>query len=325
MTAGVAAPVLPPPSVALLESVLSLGSAEPEAHRAATGLEQVAFDRAVTDLVERSLVRLRRTEAGVVRLLPGTPQAVQSFVAVGGLVPQRARRLIRSRDALREVLRTDAPAVGVERVVDPDRLTVRINDLTGRTGQEAISVLAGPPPPDDALAAAAPIDLAMLDRGVTVINIRPLTHLESATVRASSEHLVAAGGRVRFVGSTPHRIVVFDRRTAVVPLDNGSPRLGALIITQALLVRSLHFLAVSLFRHGRPYDEVAESDQIYRPTAVDLRVLGLMNSGVTDQVAAREMGVTDRQFRRYVAQILEQLGASSRFQAGVRAYERGWL
>jgi DNA-binding NarL/FixJ family response regulator len=54
-------------------------------------------------------------------------------------------------------------------------------------------------------------------------------------------------------------------------------------------------------------------------------VLMLMSSGVKDEAAARQLNVSDRTYRRHVADILSRLGASSRFQAGVEAVRRGWL
>jgi DNA-binding NarL/FixJ family response regulator len=42
-------------------------------------------------------------------------------------------------------------------------------------------------------------------------------------------------------------------------------------------------------------------------------------------VAARELNVSLRTYRRHVAEILRELGASSRFQAGARAVELGLM
>nr|QLG04854.1 Hypothetical protein [Streptomyces sp.] len=55
------------------------------------------------------------------------------------------------------------------------------------------------------------------------------------------------------------------------------------------------------------------------------QVLGHLRDGHTDRVAAQKMGISYRTYRRRVAEILEGLGAESRFQAGVRASELGLL
>ncbi|TGA92539.1 response regulator transcription factor [Streptomyces palmae] len=55
------------------------------------------------------------------------------------------------------------------------------------------------------------------------------------------------------------------------------------------------------------------------------RILESMRTGNTDEVAAREMQVSLRTYRRHVAEVMRELGANSRFQAGVRAVELGLL
>jgi len=42
-------------------------------------------------------------------------------------------------------------------------------------------------------------------------------------------------------------------------------------------------------------------------------------------VIARKLGVSVRTSRRITAELTQRLGARSRFQAGARAVERGWI
>ena len=44
-----------------------------------------------------------------------------------------------------------------------------------------------------------------------------------------------------------------------------------------------------------------------------------------DEQIARELGLSLRTVRRRVAEVLDELGATSRFQAGVEAVRRGWV
>jgi DNA-binding NarL/FixJ family response regulator len=62
-----------------------------------------------------------------------------------------------------------------------------------------------------------------------------------------------------------------------------------------------------------------------RPAARDRTLLSLMSRGVADGCAARSLGISMRTYRRRVADLMERLGASSRFQAGVLAAGGGWL
>jgi len=54
-------------------------------------------------------------------------------------------------------------------------------------------------------------------------------------------------------------------------------------------------------------------------------VLSTLHAGLTDEAAARNLGISIRTYRRYVAEIMESLGARSRFQAGVNAIARGLM
>ncbi|MDQ2847647.1 MAG: helix-turn-helix transcriptional regulator, partial [Actinomycetota bacterium] len=44
-----------------------------------------------------------------------------------------------------------------------------------------------------------------------------------------------------------------------------------------------------------------------------------------DGVAARRLGISERTMRRRVSAVMELLGATSRFDAGVKAARAGWI
>lgn len=54
-------------------------------------------------------------------------------------------------------------------------------------------------------------------------------------------------------------------------------------------------------------------------------VLRLLASGAKDEAIARNLGVSVRTVTRIVAELTSELGATSRFQAGVLAARLGWL
>ena len=47
--------------------------------------------------------------------------------------------------------------------------------------------------------------------------------------------------------------------------------------------------------------------------------------GAKDEQIARTLGLSLRTVRRRVADLMDDLGAGSRFQAGVEAVRRGWI
>lgn len=48
-------------------------------------------------------------------------------------------------------------------------------------------------------------------------------------------------------------------------------------------------------------------------------VIEMLSEGNTDAVSARKLGMSERQFRRHVSNLMQELGSSSRFQAGIEA------
>jgi DNA-binding NarL/FixJ family response regulator len=61
------------------------------------------------------------------------------------------------------------------------------------------------------------------------------------------------------------------------------------------------------------------------PAAEDAHLLALMAAGLKDEVVARRLGLSLRTVRRRIANLMDELGADTRFQAGLEAARRGWL
>ncbi|MFB7292574.1 LuxR C-terminal-related transcriptional regulator [Actinacidiphila glaucinigra] len=61
------------------------------------------------------------------------------------------------------------------------------------------------------------------------------------------------------------------------------------------------------------------------PAARHREVVRLLASGLTDEAIGRKLGLSDRTVRRIVAELMQQIGADSRFQAGVKMVRLGWL
>ncbi|MGX5189188.1 LuxR C-terminal-related transcriptional regulator [Streptomyces avermitilis] len=76
------------------------------------------------------------------------------------------------------------------------------------------------------------------------------------------------------------------------------------------------------FSGGRPQPRDRGEEEL---TGQEQAVLRLLGEGLTDEVVARKLGVSVRTGRRITAELMGRLGARSRFQAGLRAAQLGWL
>jgi DNA-binding CsgD family transcriptional regulator len=179
------------------------------------------------------------------------------------------------------------------------------------------------------LDASRPLDQRGLRRGIDMRVIHDVAVLEDEMNRTYLRELVSGGAQIRVSRDPLSRMVIMDREVALVPLDPGDSKRGALIVRQPGLVAGFLDLFERLWssaeEHAGP-DAVTEPE----PAAVtvtdqDRRVLQLLASGVTDETSARDLGVSVRHLRRTIARLMDDLGASSRFEAGVEAARRGWI
>jgi DNA-binding CsgD family transcriptional regulator len=172
--------------------------------------------------------------------------------------------------------------------------------------------------------ASRPLDLACEERGVRTRDI----YLESvrnhpatmAYLRWLSEHNV----RVRTVAALPLRMTVFDCKSALIPIDPQDSARGAVLTQSPGMVAALCALFEHTWRIAAPLGEERARDDSGL-TGQEREVLNLLVQGHTDDSVARKLGVSVRTGRRITADLMERLGARSRFQAGARTVERGWL
>ncbi|GLW59333.1 hypothetical protein [Kitasatospora phosalacinea] len=138
-----------------------------------------------------------------------------------------------------------------------------------------------------------------------------------------ARRLVGLGGQVRTAPALPLRLVVLDRETALLPLDPERADTATVLHGRGP-VAALCALFDGLWHSAAPLCHPRGRD-LNGMTAQHYALLRILQQGDTDMVVARKLGVSERTVRRLTAEALEVLGARSRFQAGARAAERGWL
>jgi len=151
--------------------------------------------------------------------------------------------------------------------------------------------------------------------------------------QTSQSELVAvmrANEEVRVSDRVPTKLVIADRRTAMVPIDADSPDPAALVIHSTGLVRSLLSLFDAVWRDAWPLKFASpDADEVVQappgPDEIDLQVLSLLIAGASDALVARQLDVGLRTIQRRVRSLMDATGASSRIQLGWAAHENGWL
>lgn len=131
-----------------------------------------------------------------------------------------------------------------------------------------------------------------------------------------------AGEQIRVLPEVPTRMFVMGATHAVLPEPLGFFDGPLTLVRQQGIVEALGLLFEMMWERASPVPELEQRDG--RP---DLRafLLRQLATGAQDEQIARQLGLSLRTVRRRVADLMSELGADSRFQAGVEAVRRGWL
>ncbi len=143
-------------------------------------------------------------------------------------------------------------------------------------------------------------------------------HEAPDTLRARAE----VGEQIRVLPDLPTRMFIIGTTHAVLPEPMGFTDEPRSLVRQQGLVEALTLLFELMWERAAPVPELDRGEA--RP---DLRrfLLQQLASGAQDEQVARTLGISLRTVRRRVADVLTELGADTRFQAGVEAARRGWL
>lgn len=143
------------------------------------------------------------------------------------------------------------------------------------------------------------------------------------------ERHAAAGAQVKVMGGVPFGVVLADDTAALIDLSqHGERGSGSFLIRRAAVVAGLHALVEVGITRGVPLTPRPGEKGRRKELPLDdrdVRILGLLAAGATDQMIARSIGVSTRTVERRIRFLMEHLGGSTRFQAGVQAARRGWF
>ncbi|OEU87427.1 LuxR family transcriptional regulator [Streptomyces abyssalis] len=235
--------------------------------------------------------------------------------------------LVASLRAERGEVREPA-VVGIEQLTDPPKIRDRIDDLAFFAREEVALVEPAIALRPEEIEQSCPRVLRCLRRGLSVRTVLVRKALDHPPTVAHLRELESHGARVRLVNHTTAKIQMYDRRTAVVPVDPEDATRGALFAQESGLVSNILALFESIWAESEDLGvllgewRAVEEDG---PSELERMVLRAMCSGGKDEAGARDLGVSVRTYRRYIAELMQLLGAGNRPQAALLARERGWI
>ncbi|MFD5767547.1 LuxR family transcriptional regulator [Streptomyces sp. NPDC127049] len=275
--------------------------------------------------------RLVAMEDGSGAPVPFNPEVSFSFLLARAEaeLSRRRREVERAERAVADILAAYAGGPGpahdvVERVTGLDAVRRRLESLAAGAREECLSLLVGGAQLPDTMDASQPLDQLALERGVRIRSIYQESFRNDQPTVDYVRWYCELGGEARTVPVVPLLMVIVDREAALVPVDPGDGRAGALEVRSPGLVHALGVLFDHLWEAGTPFGEAPRRDA-HDLSPQERELVMLLGIGCTDDIAARRLGVSLRTVRRMSSELMSRLGARSRFEAGVRAVKEGWL
>ncbi|WP_078094724.1 helix-turn-helix domain-containing protein [Streptomyces sp. fd1-xmd] len=294
------------------------------------GTTEEAVEASLAELMELGLIWPSHEE-------PRRRVAIRPSLGLGTLIAEREAALLKeqqelqqARTAMLSLMREQEAAQGpretgeIEYLRSLDSTRHRIAELSKDVQSEILALIPKAGLSPESLEASQKLDSEVLARGVSLRTL----YLDSVRNHPATQQyavwLTGLGGEIRTVPTLPMRIIVIDRKTAILPIDLKDSRAGAVLMRDASVIAALVALFERLWESALPLGTSGQRDD-QGLTAQERELLRILASGMTDEAAGKRLGLSLRSVRRIMADLMTRLEARSRFEAGVRAAECGWL
>lgn len=164
-------------------------------------------------------------------------------------------------------------------------------------------------------------EIAALKRGVRVRTLYQHAARRGADTRKYVAAVTAAGAEVRTLDEFFNRLIVVDRRTAVIPSHEGTD--AAMVISDRSLVAYLVDMFERHWERARPF--TSSETSLMRDIATEQRAMTIrmLLEGRADPAGAKRLGVSPRTYAGYVADLKNEFEVETRFQLGYEMGKRG--
>jgi hypothetical protein len=164
------------------------------------------------------------------------------------------------------------------------------------------------------LSGSLELERAVLERGGRILTLYQHSARRSAQTRDYVAAAVDLGLEVRTLDEFFNRIIVIDRRLAIIP--SPSELTTALAIREPTVVAYLVDVFMRSWERARPF--TSRDVSVVKQIAGEQRAMTMrmLVEGYSDPVSAKRLGVSPRTYAGYVADLKEEFDAETRFQLG---------
>jgi DNA-binding CsgD family transcriptional regulator len=234
--------------------------------------------------------------------------------AIRGLVPD-----------WNESLSSTVQEVAVDVLSDQTAIANVLMHYADRCQHELLSVAPGRLPTTRIDGRTRIANLYSLRRGIKTRALYQHTALRDRATRSYLNELADNGAKIRFASSVPGRSLVVDRDVALLPIPTTElGRHGLAVVREPNVISWVVATFEQLWAEASPLEDVIHHQR--DETELDhtrAAILRLMAEGEKDEAISRRLSISVRTCRRHIADYMAQVGATSRFQAGVIAARAG--
>lgn len=165
-----------------------------------------------------------------------------------------------------------------------------------------------------------------LRRGVACRVVYDLASVAERDRLNAIRRLAELGEQARVVPRLPMKLVIFDRKMALLPLahaTNATWSVAVLAVHASWLLDGLIDLFEDYWERGSALSAALSGGPHDLLSGTERQTLAMLCTGMKDEAIARQLGISPRTLNRRIIRLMTVLGVSSRFQAGIQAARLG--
>ena len=317
--------------VTVYRAALRAPSSTPAELAESVGVSLGDIDKSLAQLADFGLLRVGADDT----LTAVSPMLAEATVLGADDLELNARRAAveHKRNAIRrlvpdwnEAFDSVAHEVAVDAFSDQAEISNILMHYANSCESELLSVSPGRAPATRIDGRTRLANVYTARRGIVTRAVYQHSSLRDRATRAYVMELADNGARIRFTPTVPGRCLVVDRTTALLPTPTEDPgRLGLAVVREPNVVAWVIATFEQMWAESAPLEDVIHKQQ-HDETELDetrAAILRLMAEGEKDEAISRRLSISVRTCRRHIADYMAQVGAGSRFQAGVIAARAG--
>ena len=295
-------------------------------HRASAAI--IADDLAITvDEATRLLDHLERLGLGThTPESPKTYVSVEPQLAIDALIKQRQRALEQARTVVPTLVEAFAHASGDQAGQQP---VIELITNRAHLGQVLVQMYQSA---QTELVAFQKVPIILPSTQITretateavVRTISDESFLEEPGVLELMRNDMARGEQARTFSRLPFKMMIADKRTAVITLDAQDPRAPTLLVHRSTLLEALCLLFEFVWEKAMPVVAARDGDVKIRTEgnghAIEAAkaLLPLLSAGLNDKAIAQELNISASTLNRRIGDLMSIYDARTRFQLGLQ-------